>query len=60
MCVNVFPGKHEVQRDRGRTGAIHIGGQQCQERYPPYEVPVGVCAAPKAHGAVAVEKLLEK
>lgn len=42
-----------------RGAEVGIKGR-CQERYPPDEVPVGVGAPAEAHGAVAVEKLLEK
>lgn len=53
----------ERQREEGRRpGAGPAAGTKgrWKERYPPDEVPVGVGAPAEAHGAVAVEKLLEK
>lgn len=52
----------EKQREEGLHPAVSADDTKgrCQERYPPDEVPVGVGAPAEAHGAVAVEKLLEE
>lgn len=51
----------EQQREEGRRPGLEVvANGRCQEKHPPDEVPVGISAPAEAHGAVAMEKLLEK